>query len=88
MTLEEAKNNCKKGWKLNPNTKIVNGIIKGINRCNGECPCNNNSEDKHCPCSNYRYNSECCCTLYVRNTNDEELFRIKQVKRKEGQLNN
>lgn len=50
---------------LNPNEKIVNGIIKGINRCNGDCPCNNDSEEKHCPCSNYRTKGK-CCKLYVK----------------------
>ena len=66
MTLEQAKNNIKDGWILNPNEKIINGILKGINRNNGECPCNNNSENKICPCSNYRLYNHCCCTLYVK----------------------
>jgi ferredoxin-thioredoxin reductase catalytic subunit len=66
MTLEQVKNNIKDGWILNPNEKIVNGILKGINRNNGECPCNNNSENKMCPCSNYRLHNHCCCTLYVK----------------------
>ena len=68
MTIEDVIKNIKSGWKLNPNEKIVNGIIKGINRCNGECPCSNSSDDKHCPCSNYRDNDICCCGLYLPNT--------------------
>lgn len=51
---------------LNPNEKIVNGIIKGINHCNSDCPCNNDSEEKHCPCSNYRTKDKCYCKLYVK----------------------
>lgn len=66
MTLEKVKENCKEGWKLNPNEKIVNSIIKGINRCEGECPCANDGEDKMCPCSNYRLKDYCCCKLYVK----------------------
>lgn len=66
MTLEEVKKNIQKGWILNPNNKIVEGIIKGINRCDGKCPCNNMSYDKNCPCSNYREKGECCCKLYIR----------------------
>lgn len=66
MTIEEAKNNIKVGWQLNPNEKVVNGIIKGINRCGGECPCVNDADDKHCPCSNYRLKDKCCCQLYVK----------------------
>lgn len=66
MTTATAKSNCPKGWHLNPNEKVVNGIIKGINRNNGECPCHNDSEDKHCPCSNFRLNGICGCTLYLK----------------------
>lgn len=66
VDIEYVKNNIRSGWQLNPNEKIVNSIIKGINRCEGECPCNNDSEDKHCPCSNYRLNNKCCCKLYVK----------------------
>lgn len=66
VDLEYVKGNLRKGWMLNPNEKIVNGIIKGINRCNGDCPCNNDSEEKHCPCSNYRTKDKCYCKLYVK----------------------
>lgn len=66
VDLEYVKGNVRDGWMLNPNEKIVNGIIKGINRCNGDCPCNNDSEEKHCPCSNYRTKDKCCCKLYVK----------------------
>lgn len=66
MTIEEIKSNCCEGWHLNPNEKIVNGILKGINRNNGLCPCNNDSVDKHCPCSNYREHGHCCCKLYLK----------------------
>lgn len=55
MTIEEAKLNIKDGWQLNPNGKVVNAIIKGINRCNGECPC-----------SNYQLKDYCCCKLYIK----------------------
>lgn len=66
MDLNEVLKNLKNGWIINPNEKIVNGIIKGINRNNGECPCSNDSDDKHCPCSNYRLKDKCCCKLYVK----------------------
>lgn len=56
----------KEGWQLNPNDKLVNSILKRIERNDGECPCENNSEDKHCPCSDYRENDICHCTLYVK----------------------
>ena len=66
VDLEYVKGNLREGWMLNPNEKIVNGIIKGINRCNGDCPCSNDSEENHCPCSNYRTKDKSCCKLYVK----------------------
>lgn len=64
--LDFVKSHILEGFMLNPNEKVVNGIIKGLNRNNGECPCNNDSVDKQCPCSNYREHGHCCCTLYVK----------------------
>lgn len=66
VDLTYVQNNTKEGWQLNPNEKVVNAIIKGINRCDGECPCNNDAENKMCPCSNYRLYDKCCCNLYVK----------------------
>ncbi len=56
----------KEGWQLNPNDKLVNAILKRIEMNNGECPCENNSEDKHCPCLDYRQNDICHCPLYIK----------------------
>ena len=56
----------KKGWKLNPNDKVVNAILRRCEMNNGECSCHNNSVDKHCPCSDYRENDICHCGLYVK----------------------
>lgn len=56
----------KEGWVLNPDDKVVNGILKGIVRCKGECPCHNKSEDKTCPCSDYRNKNICHCNLYIK----------------------
>lgn len=56
----------KNGWVLNPNDKVVNGILKGLERNNGECPCHNNSFDRHCPCTNYTERDICCCGLYLK----------------------
>ena len=33
---------------------------------NGECPCHNDSVDKHCPCSDYREKDICHCGLYIK----------------------
>ena len=56
----------KQGWVLNPKDKVVNGILKMIERNSGECPCDNQSEDKHCPCSDYREKGICLCKLYLK----------------------
>lgn len=56
----------KEGFILNPNEKVVNGILRGLERNNGECPCANTSKDKRCPCSNYKEHNHCCCKLYVK----------------------
>lgn len=61
-----AQKNAKEGWQVNPNSKVVEGIFKGLIRCSGQCPCSNNSEEKLCPCSGYRTEDHCCCNLYVK----------------------
>lgn len=78
-TLEHVKHNTKEGWVLNPNQKVVNGIIKGLIRCDGECPCANDSEEKQCPCSNYRLHDHCCCTLYLKKEEAHKEY-VKQIR--------
>lgn len=56
----------KEGWMLNPSDKVVNAILKAVERNNGECPCHNDGVDKHCPCSDYREENICHCNLYVK----------------------
>ena len=56
----------KEGWVLNPNDKVVNGILKMIENNDGKCPCMNNSIEKECPCSDYRKNDVCHCGLYLK----------------------
>jgi ferredoxin-thioredoxin reductase catalytic subunit len=59
----------KEGWQLNPNDKVVNGILKMVERNNGECPCHNpgeTAEDRMCPCKEYRENDTCHCSLYLK----------------------
>ncbi len=69
LDIEMLTMNAKAGWKLNPNPLVVKGITKGLIRCHGHCPCDNDSEDDKCPCSNYRLHDKCCCGLYVKINN-------------------
>ena len=69
MTINEARLNCKDGWILNPNEKVVTAITKRIGACDGECPCSNPGEtikDRLCPCKEYRENDTCHCQLYIK----------------------
>lgn len=55
------------GFTLNKSDKVVNTLLKMIERNDGKCPCSGNtSEDLHCPCSNYRNNKKCICGLYKK----------------------
>jgi ferredoxin-thioredoxin reductase catalytic subunit len=65
-------NFIKEGWELNPNSKVVNAILKRIDTNDGECPCVNpgkTREDRMCPCKEYRENDICHCGLYVKINN-------------------
>ena len=59
----------KDGWHLNPNEKTVRAILRGVERCNGECQCHNTGRDKVCLRSDYREEDICHCHLYIK---DEE----------------
>ena len=59
----------KPGWQLNPNDKVVNSILKRVEKNDGECPCANvgeTHEDRLCPCKGYREGDHCCCRLYIK----------------------
>ena len=59
----------KPGWILNPDDKVVNGILKGLSRCDGYCPWHNKyagTDDDLCPCKSYIEDDVCCCKLYIK----------------------
>jgi len=60
------------GFKLTDNIAVRKGIYKGIQRCDGNCPCKHpeNDGDLHCPCEGYRTKNRCCCKLYVEKSQD------------------
>ncbi len=73
--MEDKKFYIKEGFILNPNEKVVNGILKGLERNCGHCPCHNKysgTDDDICPCKAYRKEDNCCCTLYIKNKKKKE----------------
>lgn len=53
-------------FRLNPNPKVVKGMIDSIIKNDGHCPCQiDKSDDTLCPCTSF-YNGECHCNLFVR----------------------
>ena len=61
----------KDGWMINPSDKIVNSVLRLIERNGGHCPCHNTGHDTKCPCSDYREKDVCHCGLYVRKEKEE-----------------
>lgn len=61
----------KQGWRINDSDKLVNGILKMIEKNGGKCPCTHNTEDYegkdlHCPCTDYTIKDKCICKLYIQ----------------------
>ena len=53
--------------KFNDNTKLVEKLIKALEKTNNYCPCIVKKEpDTICPCRKMREENECICGLYVR----------------------
>ena len=54
----------KESWELTSNDKQLNAILGMIEQNGGECPCHDESRDRHCPCTDYLENDICHCGLY------------------------
>ena len=53
--------------KISPDQKIVNLIIKGLEKKGGYCPCLiEKNEDTICPCKDVRETYECRCGLFIK----------------------
>lgn len=58
---------------VNPDVNYVQGIINGLIKKNGHCPCQIQvNDDTLCPCIHYREEQKCCCKLYL---NAEEYLK-------------
>ena len=50
----------------NPDVSYVQGIINGLIKKGGYCPCRvQKNEDTLCPCKSIREEQKCCCKLYL-----------------------
>jgi len=55
-----------KGYRLNPDADYVAGIIKGIYKREGHCPCRVNVDDTTlCPCDEFVRDGICACNLFI-----------------------
>lgn len=55
-----------KGYRINPDRKYVEGIIKGLYRKDGHCPCRvNKDETTLCPCDEFIETGDCKCKLFI-----------------------
>lgn len=72
LTIYHALKDLPEGFRLN--YLAYKGIVRGLARTDGECPCNNpgeTREDRMCPCKNFRENQHCCCNLFIKPEDDE-----------------
>lgn len=58
----------KKGWRINPDDKLVNEIFRALDKNRGHCPTKIENRKGHdqCPCSAYLQDGVCYCKLYVK----------------------
>lgn len=62
-----------KGFRLNPDIKYVDIILKGIQKKDGHCPCRLNMDNTTlCPCDEFIKDNICKCKLYVPIDDEEE----------------
>lgn len=55
-----------KNFRINPNKKLVETIIEGIQRKDGHCPCRLNVDDTTlCPCDEFVKTGICKCKLFI-----------------------
>lgn len=72
--MNEIKIVRKKGWSLNNNDQVVNGIFKLLIKNDGHCPCKHPERIGHdqCPCCSYLEHDICYCNLYIKDKENEK----------------
>lgn len=67
-----------KGYRINPDKKLVNIIMEGLQRKKGHCPCRINEDDSTlCPCDEFLKDGICKCKLYI--TIDDANEKLKKL---------
>ena len=67
-----------KGYRINPDKKLVNIIMEGLQRKKGHCPCRINEDDSTlCPCDEFLKDRICKCKLYI--TIDDANEKLKKL---------
>lgn len=55
-----------KNYRINPNKKLVDTIMEGLQRKDGHCPCRLNVDDTTlCPCDEFVKDGICKCKLFI-----------------------
>lgn len=55
-----------KNFRINPNKKLVETIVEGLQRKDGHCPCRINVDDTTlCPCDEFIKTGICKCKLFI-----------------------
>jgi ferredoxin-thioredoxin reductase catalytic subunit len=55
-----------KNFRINPNKKLVDVIIEGLQKKDGHCPCRINVDDTTlCPCDEFIKDGICKCKLFI-----------------------
>ena len=71
-----------KNFRINPDEKYVNIIIKGLEKKDGHCPCRLNIDDTTlCPCDEFIRDGICKCKLYIPMEEAEK--KLKKLAEKE-----
>ncbi len=56
-----------KGYRLNPDEEHIAGIIAGLAKKEGHCPCRVKKDDTTlCPCDEFTGQGICKCKLFVK----------------------
>lgn len=68
-----------KGFRINPDKKLVSVIMEGLERKDGHCPCRINVDDTTlCPCDEFVNEKICRCKLYVPIEDHEKNIEEKE----------